>query len=138
MKKFFLLLILINIFTININAETYCGNMSISLKYTSLPKYSVKIPKNIDVTNNTTSFNYYVSGDIYADQTLQVLFDNQTALYSLDNSCKVYISQSKAYFNANELGNKYSTYTCLLTHCDLDPGIWTGQLNVVISLAGGQ
>ena len=137
MKKLLLSLLLINIFAFNVSAETYTGSTSISLAYDKEPTYSVKVPKVVDVTNNTTTFTYYVSGDIYADQSLQVLFDQETTIYSANGSCKVYISQDKTDFTYDELTSSYSNHTCTLTHNKLDSGKWYGSLNLVISLIGG-
>lgn len=137
MKKLIIITLLLSLLTQNISAETYTGSTSISLSYEDLPKYSVKIPKTIDVSKNQTSFNYYVSGDIYADQTLQVLFDDEVILYSANTTCKVYISQSKSIFEYSELSSDYITCSASISHDSLDSGKWTGQLNVVISLTGG-
>ena len=137
MKKLLITLLLINIFTLNINAETYEENYSISLSYNVEPTYSVKIPKKIDVSNNNTVFEYYVCGDIYADQILQVKFDEQTTISNSKQTINVYITQEKSNFVMSELSNNYNKYTALITHNDLSTGNWSGQLNVVISLIGG-
>lgn len=137
MKKLLLSLLLINIFALEVSAETYTGSASISLSYDIEPTYSVKVPKVVDVSNETTTFSYYVSGDIYADQTLQVLFDEQTTIYSSNSSCKVYISQDKTEFPYNQLSTSYGQHTCIITHDKLDSGKWYGSLNLVISLIGG-
>ena len=137
MKKLFISLLLINILSFQINAETYTGSTSISLTYDIEPTYSVKIPKTIDISSNTTHFQYYISGDIYADQTLQVLFDKQTTIYNANSSYKVSISQSKTIFYANELTTAYKSYDASISHESLTPGKWFGTLNVVISLIGG-
>ena len=137
MKKLLITLLLINIFTLNINAETYEENYSISLSYSVEPTYSVKIPKKIDVSNNNTVFEYYVCGDIYADQILQVKFDEQTIISNSKQTINVYITQEKSNFVMSELSNNYNKYTALITHNDLSTGNWSGQLNVVISLIGG-
>ena len=137
MKKILLSLLLINIFALNVNADTYTGSTSISLSYDVEPTYSVKIPKIVNVSNNITTFSYYVSGDIYADQTLQVLFDKETIISNANSSCKVYISQSKTDYAANELNDSYCQQQVQISHANLDSGKWFGKLNVVISLIGG-
>ena len=137
MKKLFISLLLINILSFQINAETYTGSTSISLTYDIEPTYSVKIPKTIDISSNTTHFQYYISGDIYADQSLQVLFDQETTIYSSNSSCKVYISQDISQFAANQLTDTYVPYKCRIIHNKLESGKWFGSLNVVISLIGG-
>ena len=120
----------------NVNAENYSNEFSISLSYDKQPTYSVKIPKTIDVSNNATYFNYYVSGDIYADQILQVLFDSTTTIYSLDDTCNVQVSQNKTSYSQSELTSTYSQCEALITHQKLSAGNWIGELNVVISLVG--
>lgn len=137
MKKILLSLLLINIFALNVNADTYTGSTSISLSYDIEPTYSVKIPKVVNVSNNITTFSYYVNGDIYADQTLQVLFDKETTISNANSSCKVYISQSKTDYAANELNDSYCQQQVQISHANLDSGKWFGKLNVVISLIGG-
>ena len=137
MKKILLSLLLINIFALNVNADTYTGSTSISLSYDVEPTYSVKIPKIVNVSNNITTFSYYVNGDIYADQTLQVLFDKETTISNTNSSCKVYISQSKTDYAANELSDSYSQQQVQISHANLNSGKWFGKLNVVISLIGG-
>ena len=76
MKKLLFSLFLINLFVSGVNAQTYTGNCSISLNAQVNPYYSIKIPKTINVQNNETTFEYYICGDIYADQTLKVEFDD--------------------------------------------------------------
>ena len=137
MKKILLSLLLINIFALNVNADTYTGSTSISLSYDIKPTYSVKIPKTVNVSNNITTFSYYVNGDIYADQTLQVIFDKETTISNANSSCKVYISQSKTDYAANELNDSYCQQQVQISHANLDSGKWFGKLNVVISLIGG-
>lgn len=121
----------------SVNAETYTGSCSISLSYDYLPSYSVKIPKKLNISNNITLFNYYVSGDIYYDSYLQVLFDKQTAIYNDDKSAQVYIKQDKTLWKQDELSSSYQKYSACISHDDLDSGLWHGELNVVISLVGG-
>lgn len=137
MKKLLISILLVSLFASNAYAETYSGNFSISLSYNKQPTYAVKIPRTIDVSNNTTSFNYYVSGDIYADQSLQVLFDSNTTLYSQNNTCNIQISQAKSIFKQDELTKDYVKYDAVITHQKLTSGSWTGELNMVISLIGG-
>lgn len=137
MKKILISLLLINLFMVNINAETYEADLSIPLSMNVKPSYCVKIPKTINISNNTTYFNYYVSGDIYADKYLQVLFDEQTTIYSKDSECIVYVSQNKTIFSANELTSSYSQCMACISHNNLESGNWRGTLNVVISLIGG-
>lgn len=136
MKKLLLTILLINTFILNIDAESYNANYSISLSYNLAPTYSVKIPKTLDISNNNTSFNYYVCGDIYADSVLQVKFDEEVTITNSNTSKKAYISQNKTNFKQNELTSDYAQYSASITHDNLSSGKWQGQLNVVISLIG--
>lgn len=121
----------------SVNAETYTGDYSISLTYDYLPSYSVKIPKKLNIANNITYFDYYVSGDIYYNSCLQVSFDEETNIYSDNKYAKVYINQDKTLWRQDELSNTYQKYSACISHKDLDSGLWHGELNVVISLVGG-
>ena len=122
---------------LKVNAETYSNDFSISLTYDIQPTYSVKIPKTLDVSNNQTQFTYYVCGDIYADQTLQVQFAKQTTIYYDSQTCNLNISQEKTVFLPNELSKNYASYQATISHEKLSPGSWYGELSLVISLIGG-
>lgn len=137
MKKLIISIFLINIFMTSVNAETYTGDSCISLSYDYLPSYSVKIPKKINISNNSTTFNYYVSGDIYFDSYLQVLFDKETTIYCNDKSAIVNTNQDKTLWSHDELSSSYQKYSACISHDALNSGQWHGELNVVISLVGG-
>lgn len=137
MKKLFISLVIINLFVFKVNADTYQSSSSIFLSYNVEPTYSIMIPKKINVSSNDTYFNYYVSGDIYADYTLRVLFDDSALLSNGNSTCEVYLTQEKTDFTQNELTNSYVQYTALISHTPLGSGNWTGELNVTISLIGG-
>lgn len=130
-------MILINLFSACIHADTYSANTSIVLSYQIEPSYKVKIPKEIDITDREVTFYYYVLGDIYADQFLNVSFDCEVILNSINNSFKAYVSQEKEYFSSLELSNDYSSYLAYIRHDDIKAGNYTGNLNMVISLIGG-
>lgn len=137
MKKILIALLLINLFAIEVDGQTFTGNTSISVSYDVEPTYSVKIPKTIDITNPTTSFNYYVLGDIYADQVLNVVFDSSTTVSNNSNSYNVDIAQEKAIWEYSELTNTYKQYEATISHQTFSAGNYVGQLNVSIYLTGG-
>ena len=137
MKKLLISLLLISIFTSDIYGETYIGDFDISLSYSKESNYKIKIPKIVDVSNNSVSFNYYVSGDIYADQILNVLFDDSLTLYNNSLTCTSYISQEKDSFSYQELSSLYKPYQATITHQELSSGKWYGELKLMISLTGG-
>ena len=137
MKKLLLTLLLVGLFTLDISAEEYSSQTDITLTYNVEPTYSVKIPKSLDISNNETVLNYYVSGDIYADQKLQVLFDSQTEIKNALDSCVLTISQEKSIWTQNELSKTYVSCAAHITHSKLKSGTYIGTLNVSISLLGG-
>ena len=137
MKKILIALLLINLFAVEVDGQTFTGNTSISVLYDVEPTYSVKIPKTIDITNPTTSFNYYVLGDIYADQVLNVVFDSNTTVSNNSNSYNVDIAQEKAIWEYSELTNTYKQYEATISHQTFSAGNYVGQLNVSIYLTGG-
>lgn len=137
MKKIIISILLINLFTIPIQAETYSGSYSIALDMAIEPTYSIKIPKTIDVSNNETSFQYLICGDIYADQILRIDFGRETKIYSENRYCSVYITPDKNEFSSNELENEYLPYNVVLRHSDLEAGNYMGKISLVISLIGG-
>ena len=137
MKKLLLSLILINLFNTYIFADTYSATSSIVLNYQIDPSYKIKIPKQIDITEKQTSFNYYVQGDIYEDQTLNVTFDSEVTLESSNATFKAYISQEKITFTNSDLTNEYIGYCVNISHDDFKAGKYVGTLNVMISLIGG-
>lgn len=137
MKKLLISLLFINIFTVGVSAETYTGSHSIRLSAIVEPTYCVKIPKKLNISENTTYFNYYVSGDIYADQMLKIDYDHQVYITSSDKSYLANITLDKDVFHQYELSNDYAMFTGQITHPNLESGKYTGQINVVISLIGG-
>ena len=138
MKKLLLSLLLITLFINDINAESYSGIHSISLSYNHEPSYAIKIPKTIDVSNELTTLTYYVKGDIYADQYLQVLFEQNTTLTNkIGETCNVYTSQDETHFSCANLSSSYLISSVTISHDILSPGEWYGQLKVYISLVGG-
>ena len=137
MKKLLIYLLLISSFIKTAYAETYEGNATISLSYSVSPSYTVKLPKKVNITNNTTCFKYSVSGDIYADQTLKILFDKQATIYCGNSNHKVNVVQEKSEWSYSQLTNSLIEYEVTITHTDLASGNWHGNLNVVISLIGG-
>ena len=137
MKKILIALLLINLFAVEVDGQTFTGNTSINVSYDVEPTYSVKIPKTIDITNPTTSFNYYVLGDIYADQVLNVVFDSSTTVSNNSNSYNVDIAQEKVIWEYSELTNTYKQYEATISHQTFSAGNYVGQLNVSIYLTGG-
>jgi len=137
MKKLIFSLILITIFANTIHADTYVGSYSMSVNVNKVPEYVIKIPTSVDVSNNETTINYYIMGDIYADQTLTIKFDEQVIISNSSYDMTLNVTQDKTTFSHNELTNSFVTYTATITHDKLSSGNWTGRLNLMISLMGG-
>ena len=139
MKKILIYsLLVLNLFFVRFSADEYNtdGNYQITLTCVNAPSYSVKIPRSVNVTNENTTLTFYVKGDIYADQSLRIVFDSSTTLSYNGNSVPVIISQAKNTWSCNELSDSYSSSGINISHSKLNAGTWTGHLNVAISLQG--
>ena len=132
MKKLLLSILIISL----INFDTYGESYTIPLNYSVSPTYIVSVPKSIDVSNNETSFNFSVSGDIYYDYLLEVSFASNTTITNGNYSSIVNVNQDKCLFNYDDLLNK--TYgNVYLSHDSLHSGTWSGELNLLITLKEG-
>lgn len=136
MKKIILSLLLCFLFINNINGETitHISDNTISLSYNIAPTYSVILPTTIDITNNKSEFNFTVSGDIYADTYLEIIFDQCTYISSEKDNIEVTINQAKTNFTYEELSNSNINSSITLNHNDLKAGNYQGYLNLTITL----
>ena len=132
MKKILLSLLIFSLIEFDIYGETY----TIPLTYQVSPTYTVTVPKTVDISSNETSFNFSVSGDIYLDYKLEVLFQNNTTITNGINTVTVNVSQNKDTFTYIDLLNNTST-SVNLSHQELNSGTWTGTLNILITLKEG-
>ena len=139
MKKILLSLLFIKLFISNIYADDFTneGSYQLSLSYTKAPTYYVKIPTTVDISNQNTQFSFYVKGEIYADATLNIDFQDSTLISNDKENIEVVVSQDKKDFLFNELSDEYLSSNIYLTHMPLDAGQYVGILNVMISLKGG-
>ncbi|MBQ3295896.1 MAG: hypothetical protein IJH00_05415 [Erysipelotrichaceae bacterium] len=138
MKKVLLSLLLFHMFTMVCTAQDYTdeGNYTVSMIYTKAPSYTVKLPKTVNVINENTIMDFYVKGDIYADQTLSIVFAD-TYISCNDRSIPVTVSQSKNSWTCSELNEDYMRSSVSISHTKLSAGTWFGYMNVAISLQGG-
>ena len=138
MKKLILSLLLLNMCIFRCYADEYStdGDYTINLSCIKAPVYSLKIPKTIDVVNVDTVLSFSLKGDIYADQVLKVVFDETTTLSCGQQSVTVYINQNKDTWTAQELSDTYQNSSITISHTELTAGVWSGRLNVLISLQG--
>jgi len=139
MKKLLYSLLLINLLFVKVYGDDFNsdGDYTINLNYIKAPSYTVKIPRIVNVTNENTTMNFYVKGDIYADQKLSVIFDSTTTLSSGNKTIPVNIVQTKNSWLCLELTDSFQSSSIVISHNKLSAGTWSGQLNVSISLQGG-
>ena len=139
MKKLLYSLLLINLLFVKAYGDDFNsdGDYTINLNYIKAPSYTVKIPRIVNVTNENTTMNFYVKGDIYADQKLSVIFDSTTTLSSGNKTIPVNIVQTKNSWLCLELTDSFQSSSIVISHNKLSAGTWSGQLNVSISLQGG-
>ena len=138
MKKLFIIFILLNLFTSNIYAQDIDedGDYDINFTYAILPTYSVKIPTNIDVSNRHSYFEYYVKGNIYADQKVHIDMQKYCTIESIKCNAIVSVDQEKDSFSYDELTNEYTRYAVYINHGDLSSGIYHGSLSIKSYLPG--
>lgn len=137
MKKLLLSLLFLNLFIVPVYGETVSSsNETISLNYEVAPTYKVTLPVTVDVTENTTQFVFSVSGDIYYDSYLEVLFDETTIITNGKNQVTVYVTQDKTDFHYSELNSDDIHSTITIIHSSLSAGEWTSELNILIALKG--
>lgn len=132
MKKILLGILFISIIHFDIYGESY----TIPLNYQVSPSYIVSIPKTVDISNEKTSFMFSVSGDIYYDYQLEVLFSDTTTITNGTKIIDVYVTQDKSLFNYDDLSNS-SNGVVSLSHNALNSGTYTGTLNLLITLKEG-
>ena len=138
MKKILISLLLLHMCIFRCLADNYDtdGDYIINLSSVHTPEYSVKIPRIINVENQNTYIHYAVRGDIYADQVLKVVFDETTTLSDGVRNVVINVEQSKNTWTSEELCDTYQDSSLTLSHTALKAGIWSGHLNVMISLQG--
>ena len=136
MKRIILSLLLCILFINGVNGETitHISDSTISLSYDIAPTYSVILPNTIDISNNVSEFNFTVSGDIYADTYLEIIFNQSTYISSEKDNIEVTINQAKTNFTYDELNNSNINSSITLNHNDLKAGDYLGYLNLTITL----
>ena len=139
MRRILFSLLFINLLCFHCYGEDYSddGEYTITLSCINAPSYTIRIPETVDVSQENTIMYFYVKGDIYADQTLNVVFESPTALSNNGRIIPVTVSQNKNSWSYNELYDSYTGYSILISHQQLSAGTWSGYMNVAISLQGG-
>lgn len=131
MKKIIVFFLFFNLFVSSIKADE---DYNISLIYDKLPTYTIKIPTQIDITNNDVILEYFVKGDIYATQILNVVFENETFISDGIQNVKVNCVQNKTTYLDNELSDSYLKQDLTISHAIIPAGNFTGELGVEIYL----
>ena len=139
MKRILFSLLIINLLSVTCYGQDCSndGDYSIALTYANEPSYTVKIPTTVDVSQNNTIMYFYVKGDIYADQTLEVIFDTSAFISYNNRNIPVTVSQNKSSWTYSELSDSYVSSSVSISHQQLNAGTWFGYMNVAISLQGG-
>ena len=132
MKKILLIILFLSFINFDIYGESY----TIPLTYNVSPTYTVSVPQIVDISNEETSFTFSVSGDIYYDYELQVLFADTATITNGKYSSIVNVSQEKDSFSYEDLNNNISSSVNLI-HDSLNSGYWTGELKILITLIEG-
>jgi len=107
--------------------------------------YTVKLPQNVDVTNEEVTFDVQALGDITSAKKLNVAFDasaslvDQSGKSSKREAIALTIENGTNNFTFNELGAEYSddvkaTVTVKHTGVTIPAGTWSVDLPVTISL----
>ena len=139
MKRILFSLLIINLLSVTCYGQDCSndGDYNITLTYANEPSYTVKIPTTVDVSQNNTIMYFYVKGDIYADQTLEVIFDTSAFISYNNRNIPVTVSQNKSSWTYSELSDSYVSSSVSISHQQLNAGTWFGYMNVAISLQGG-
>ena len=112
------------------------GTYQILLSYNNPPTYSVLLPTSVDISENNSSFNFSLKGQIYYDQSLHIDFDPVVQISNDYQNEEVYISQEKNTWDYDEIPSEFSKYRVTINHDDLKAGKYKGILNVLITLKG--
>lgn len=131
MKKLFLSFLLANLLFIQLEAEE---EYVINIVYDKAPTYLIKLPKKVDVTDNETKLNYYVKADIYANQKLNVIFQEHATISDNHRTFDINVVQEKKTYTYEEISETYKKYSLTISHVTLPAGKFSGNLNVEINL----
>jgi len=132
MKKILISLFIFSLISFDIYGESY----TIPLTYQVSPTYTVTIPKAVDVSRMQTSFSFSVSGDIYYDNYLEVVFIDKATITNGKNTYSINVSQNKSDFDYDDLVNNASGVVTL-SHDELTSGTYSGELKISITLKEG-
>lgn len=118
------------------------GNGTIELFATVASNYTVKLPKKVDVSANSTIIKIFAKGDVDGSKKIMVKEKVEQDGHSLTD--KASLKQAKALtvtagtgIEGKDIGSDYNDqkYTTLtVVHTDLEAGDWLCNLPIVISL----
>ena len=135
MKK---ILLLTNLLFIPLFLEPDTQDFEITFLCHKPPTYCVKLPTKLDITRRDTSFEYYVKGDIYGDQILNVEFEPECSINNFKNDYLVQVYVDKSTWSAIDLTTDYTSSTVRLSHDELPSGNYSGELCIKIYLQEGE
>lgn len=114
----------------------------INLEAIKASSYTVKLPKKVDVSNNSTTFDILAKGDVDASKKIVIVEGNQGQNKLTDQAAvgaKTAVSLTVS-FNGGILGKDiqaaYGTAkdTVTITHSDLAAATWKCELPITIKL----
>lgn len=137
MKRLLIAALMLNLLAIRICSETIDedGNYIIPAYLDKSAAYSLSFPSRLDVTSNTTSFEYRLEGDIFEDSRIVIAIDGA---YVSDGSRTVELDvvQDRNVFTAIEVLQGTGGIVTI-SHSALKAGSWNGTLEMVITLQEG-
>jgi len=146
MKKIATLLfvsLLLVVLPANIFAEDQEVNTdtTVTLTAAKVSTYTVKLPRSFDVSNNSSSFDVFVKGDISSDKELTITCTQNHSMADVvtgsNRTVALTVAVSNGTFGYSELPAAYSNVKASITisHDTIPAGSYSYNLPVAISLA---
>ena len=124
-------------------SENPSGDQTVKLSAHKASAYTVRLPKVVDVSEESTSFDVTVQGDIAGDERLSVRFSNGflrpigAKNQSKDIPVLVDFNGNDSYTYIHNEINAANTKRVTLNHDSLEPGNYEGSLSVTIAVENG-
>ena len=132
-----------NIFADEDMNEVTGNSATVELEALKASTYKVKLPRKVDVSDASKSFNVLTAGDIAASEELVIAYDNTSTIYLSDivsgsekADVALGISVSGGTFHSDDLAVNYGDAKAVftITHGALQAGKYTAVLPVTITL----
>ena len=128
--------------TIASNAQTEDATGTVLLEASKVSSYTVKLPKTVNVSQDTTSFNIYAKGDVDGSKMV-VIAEADGDHYIKDNAKlkadkKLTVTAGAGIKGADIKNDAYDETkgtTMTIVHNAIEAGTWAGELPIVIKLA---